>query len=261
MTKVRTDEISLSDAQCVTQSVPLRPKKFAPTLWFTLLAFTTAIGTAALSRWQFNRADEKAALQAQLEALQKGPPLTSFSTLQLPAQRYAPVEIVGTFDANKTILHDNQIQASKTGLHVYTLFRPASGERPVLVNRGWMALPTDRRLIAAPDASAIPAAQFLLVGRINVPAARTKRLAENADTAAIAQTIDLAELSVRFGEPLAPYLIEQTKSASPTDALVRTWTPPNLKITTHRMYAGQWLCFSALSIILWLVLSFRKPKS
>jgi surfeit locus 1 family protein len=260
MTKVRTDEISLSDAQRVPQSVPLRAKKFAPTLWFTLLAFSTAIGTAALSRWQFNRADEKAALQTQLEALQTAPPLNSLAAVELPAKRYAQVEIVGTFDAQKTILHDNQIQASKTGLHVYTLFRPASGERAVLVNRGWMTVPTDRRLIVAPDASAIPAAQFSLFGRINIPAARTKRLAENADTAAIMQTVDLTELSARFGEPLAPFVIEQTKSASTSDTLLRTWTPPNLKIDTHRMYAGQWLCFSALSLILWFVLSFRRPK-
>jgi surfeit locus 1 family protein len=259
MTKVRTDEISLSDAQRVSQSVPLRPKKFAPKLWFTLLAFATAIGTAALSRWQFNRADQKAALQTQLEALQKAPPLTSLAAVQLPAQRYATVELAGAFDAKKTVLHDNQIQAGKAGLHVYTLFRPANGERAVLVNRGWLAVPTDRRLIAAPDATAIPAAQFSLVGRINSPAERTKRLADNADTAAIVQTIDLAALAARFAEPLAPYVIEQTKSASAADTLVRAWTPPNLKIDTHRMYAGQWLCFSALSLILWLVLSFRRP--
>ena len=258
MTKMRTKETPENHAHSVNESLRPQQKVFAPNVWFTLLAFGVAIGTAMLSRWQFARADEKAGLQTQLEALQKALPLSSLSQLSLPAQRYAPVQIVGAFDASKTVLHDNQIQAGKVGLHAYALFRPANGESAFLVNRGWLAVPADRRLIAAP---AVPTAQVQLVGRVNVPAARTKRLAENADTQTIVQTIDLAELSARFGIALAPTVVEQTTAVDGDSALVRSWTPPNLKIDTHRMYAGQWLCFSALSIILWLVLSFRKPKS
>ncbi len=257
MTKMRTNETPHDHAHSVVASLRPRGRVFAPKVWFTLLALAIAVGTALLSRWQFARADEKTALQTQLEALQKAPPLASVSKLNLPAQRYVQVQIAGSYDAAKTILHDNQIQAGKAGLHAYALFRPANGESAFLVNRGWLALPTDRRLIAAP---AIPAAKLVLQGRVNVPAARTKRLAENADTAMLVQTIDLAELGARFGEPLAPFIVEQTTATDGDSALVRSWTPPNLKITTHRMYAGQWLCFSALSITLWLVLSFRKPK-
>ncbi len=238
------------------QSVrPRRQFRWHP--WLSLLAISVAIGTAILSRWQFDRAGQKAHLQAQFEAQQQAPARTQLTPINLDTDRFARVAIPGAFIAGKSFLHDNQIQAGRAGAHVYAAFAPADGSPPVLVNRGWQPLIGERTRAAAP---AIPAAQFTLMGRVNVPAQRTQRLAAGADTPALVQTIELVPLRQALQIPLAPFIIEQTAMAGVGDSLIRAWISPDFKITTHRMYAGQWACFSALTIVLWLVLSFRKSS-
>ncbi len=258
MTNMRTSTPEPAHA-AAGESVRRGPRQFVFHAWLTVLALAVVVGTALLSQWQFSRASEKEALRAQFDAMQSAPPRATLAGIALPVDRYARTQVLGQFIPEKTVLHDNQIQAGRAGAHVYTLFQPSEPHAvPVLVNRGWTMLPTDRRTISSEIAPNVPSAQISLVGRVNIPAARTKRLAENADSTLLVQTIDLTALAKQFNKTLAPYIIEQTQSS---DMLVRDWRAPDFKIGTHRMYAGQWACFSVLAGVLWLVLSFPKKKA
>jgi surfeit locus 1 family protein len=231
----------------------VRPhRRFAPNVWLSVLALAVVALTVRLGMWQLARVDEKQALQSQWTAQQLSLPLQGLADVKLPRDRYRRVALDGRFDPRHSVLHDNQIHAQRAGLHSYVVFHPADGSVPVLVNQGWIAVPSDRRLI---QATSIQVEPTIIHGRLNVPAARTKRLADGADTDLLAQTIDLAALSAKWKLALAPYVIEQT---DPSTAYARAWPAPDFKIDTHRMYAGQWLLFGGLAAVLWLVLSFKK---
>jgi cytochrome oxidase assembly protein ShyY1 len=229
---------------------------FAPHPLWTLVAFGVIAATTHLSRWQFGRATEKAALQAQYESQRAAAPLSELSRLDTTKSRYARVKLVGHFLPSKTVLHDNQIVNKRAGIHVLSAFQPEDiTQPPILVNRGWLALPADRSALRAPDT---PTAKVTIEGQLNVPAARTKRLADGADTVLVKQTIELETLAMQFGVPLAPMIVEQTDI---DPMFTREWPAPDFKINTHRMYAGQWACFAALTFLFWLKFSFRRSPA
>lgn len=220
-----------------------------------MVALAVIATTAHLSRWQFNRAAEKAAAQTLFESQRTKPSLRDISRLDVTQHRFATVTLNGQFLANKTVLHDNQIVNKRAGVHALTAFQPEDiTQPPILVNRGWMPLPAQRSDLQAPP---VPTGMVTITGRLNQPAQRTKRLAEGADSLLVKQTVELEALARQFGVPLAPMLIEQTDADT---AFTRDWPAPDFKINTHRMYAGQWASFAALTFVLWLVFSFRRTK-
>jgi surfeit locus 1 family protein len=222
-----------------------------------MVAALTVLVTAKLSAWQFQRAAEKEAMQAQFEKQQMQPLRQLLTGVDPGRDRYARVQLPGRFDPRLAVMHDNQILDKRAGVHAYAVFLPdETGVPAILVNRGWMPLPAQRDAVQAPS---LRSEAQELQGRINVPAARTKRLTSGTDTASLVQIIELEKLSAQFKRPLAPYIIEQTGADG--SGLRREWTQPDFKIATHKMYAGQWACFSALAALLWLVLSFPKRST
>jgi surfeit locus 1 family protein len=90
--------------------------RFRPGLWPTIAALVLVIATASLGRWQFNRADYKARLQAQSATARSQPPLELRSARDIgPEMRYRQVTADGTFDASRQIWLDNRTYKGTAG--------------------------------------------------------------------------------------------------------------------------------------------------
>ena len=62
------------------------------------------------------------------------------------AVEFMRLTLKGHFRQNKDILADNQVLKGRQGVHVYSAFDLAQGNS-ILVNRGWLPLAADRRLL------------------------------------------------------------------------------------------------------------------
>ncbi len=104
----------------------------------------------ALGVWQFDRAATKEARRATLAQQAQLPELALDGSAPWPAAdalAYRRLRVLGRYDAAHQMLLDNQVQDGQAGYHVITPLTLAGSTRQILVNRGWVPAPADRRLV------------------------------------------------------------------------------------------------------------------
>lgn len=211
-----------------------------------------------LGNWQSRRAHDKLALQAEIDALAdaRAQPLRADAdAAQL--QSWQKLSVRGTWQDADTMLLDNRTHEGRAGFHVLTPLRLDDGSGLVLVNRGWVAAPSDRAQLPATPA---PAGIVQLEGRLQHPEVAPFTLSGSSNRAVgkLWQVLDLTAYAqahafagcaaTAAASCLANWVMLQTSPAP--DGLVRAWTPPSAGIDRHRGYALQWYALATLTSIL-----------
>ena len=223
-----------------------------PRARFALITLATLLGislTTSLGFWQLNRADQKQALQASMDAPGNSRLVDSRSLLAAadPASlQYQHASLTGQWLAEQTLYLDNRQMNDKQGLYVVTPLQLEGGPI-VLVQRGWVA----RNFI---DRSSLPVLQsppglLEIEGRIAAVPSRLYQFG-GAETGRIRQNLDLAAFSAESGLALLPVSVQQTGAAS--DGLLREWPQAGAGVETHYGYAFQWFALSALITALYV---------
>lgn len=246
--------------------------KRAAVLW-AVPALLACVGLASLGAWQLQRGAWKERLLAGwAAALQETPRdygaaldgragLPRREDLATPTDAAAlplPVAVRGHWDATTTVLLDNQRLDAAVGVFVLTRFVPVDGA-PLLVNRGWLALPPDRTPPSIPaPATGEVALQGLLVA---APAAGLTFAAppwSPGQPPPLLAALELDALRAAVG-PLFDGVL-QLDPAAP-DGFTRRWQPlPNtLPPEKHRGYAVQWFGLATAVAVIYLLLAFRRP--
>ncbi len=215
--------------------------EFRPPWWGAALAAAGCAAGIALGNWQLDRAaDKRAAAAAQL-----------------------PLKLRGELLAQHTLYLQNRPHHGKPGYYVVQPLRQADG-RNVLVLRGWSALN------ALPPA---PGGEVILEGvrrqglprvlEVGTPDAGTAAGAARA-AGNVRQNMTVDEYAAWSGLALEPYVIEQrsglvvTRAPAPPDSLARDWPRAEAGAQKNESYALQWYALAALSVILFVVLGFRR---
>src|SRR5438552_1433460 len=190
-------------------------RRFRPTLWPTLGVAVLVAATASLGNWQRHRGLEKEALREQYERAARQSPLelTGVSA-DAAALRFRPVRASGVFDGRRQVLIDNKVYRGRPGFDVVTPLKLASGDRYVLVDRGWIAQGAHRSEL--PQAPPRPGA-IRVEGRITLPPAHYLELKMDASTGPVRQNLDIDRIAAATGLPLPPFVIEQTGDAGDSD--------------------------------------------
>ena len=212
-------------------------------------------------QWQWNKAAAKASLQAELEA-RGGEAALTMPAMRVDAEalRYRKLVARGHFEPQYQVLIDNRTYRGQAGYHVVTPLRLEGSDMRVLVNRGWVPLLADRGTL--PEI-ATPTGMIAVAGTAIVPGTRFFTLGNNADGAGSAwqsvwQNLDLARYGKAVSFPLQPVVL-QLDADSPAGGFVREWPRPDDRRQTNLGYALQWWSFAATTVVLWLLLNFRKP--
>ena len=230
--------------------------------WF--VAVTTLAGallTARLGWWQLDRAEQKLALQATLEARAQLPAINDLAQLAAtPAaaaeQQYRLLRLSGRWSPGHTVLLDNRQMRGRPGFYVLTPLLLADGSA-LLVQRGW--LPRDflerSRVREVPS----PAGEVLVLGRIAPPPSRLFEFG-GAEPGRIRQNLDLDAFGRETGLALRPVSLLLTESpASADDGLQRDWPAPSTGVAKNRGYAVQWFALSLLIIALYAWFQHIQP--
>ena len=232
------------------------PMKFRPSILLTVALFSLALIFARLGYWQTQRKAEKAELFEQFE----NAPSMSITEAVESGRQFARVEGFGRFDAERHILVDNRMFQGRPGVYVLTPFI-IEGGATVMVNRGWLPIPPDRRSLPA-----VPTSDELRVirGRLKLLTTQGPRLGE-ADVLEtdrwpqLVTYLDQAPLSQALGYSIPPWLVQL--EADQADGFEgREWQAAVMEPATHGAYAVQWFALSLAAIIIWITLGVRSGQ-
>lgn len=233
-----------------------------PSIWGWMLVVIGFTLLVRLGIWQLQRADEKSTLLAAFSAA-TDQPTQNFPTVHdnLSPAYYPHVRVRGRYDLSHGYLLDNTIRHGVSGVEVFVPFTPNEDKTVLLVNRGWIARPGNTRAI--PEIPALPQGEIELHGIYAPLPGSGIRLGGNAlsqqtQWPKLTIYLDANEVSVDLGVPLYPrqLLLDKDSDASPT--LVREWMPAMMPPAKHRAYAFQWFALAAASVVIFLLLHYRK---
>ena len=227
------------------------------------LAFAGTLAFAALGIWQLGRAHEKERALAAFEGAQSAPPRELADTLrhgagealELPVR----VQANGRYDDSVTLLLDNQILDGKAGVDVLTVYHPEDSSYAVLVDRGWLPLPPDRRPPIVPATGAL---RGRVDGMLRAPPAPGVRMGNaefvRGNTPPLLAYLDLDALERQSGTRLLRAVLQLAPDAP--HGFTRRWQAQANPMTPerHRGYAVTWFALASLVVVTTVVLAWRR---
>ncbi len=236
--------------------------------WVVLVAAVLTAGvTARLGVWQLDRAAQKTALQASLDARRHLPELMS---AELPGDARALADVLhrrirlqGVWVPEHTVYLENRQMQGRPGFFAVTPLALSDGTA-VLVQRGW--LPRDLRDRTRVQAPALPAGRVELSARIAPPPARLYDF-DAAAEGPIRQNLDVTAFALETRLKLRPLSVLEldeapvdTRQAPNPDRLLRDWPYPAADVHKHHGYAFQWFALSALTVGLYIWFQILRPR-
>ena len=229
-----------------------------------IVAVAAIVGVALASRlgiWQLDRAHQKLALQASLDARSQQPPLDAASLARTSDlaydQEHRRVVVHGRWLADRTVFLDNRQMDGKVGFFVVTPLAIEATFATVLVERGWAPRNFNSREALPPIVT--PTASVTVEG---VVAPQPARLFDfgGAASGPIRQNLDIDAFARETGLALLPLAIVQSDAAgTAADGLVRHWPRPAADVQKHYGYAAQWFAIAAGIAILYVWHRFIRP--
>ena len=224
-----------------------------PTL-LLLLALPCFIG---LGFWQLDRAQSREAAERSLEARAAAPAIT------LPAVAVSAeslhdrhVTASGRYEPAYQFFLDNRVWHGQAGYDIITPLHIAGSKLSVLVDRGWIPAPADRRQL--PNV-ATPEEPVEVDGIAVIPPTATFSLAQPAERwEPLWQKLDLDRFQRLANMPIQPVVIRLSPQ-SPAGGFVREWPRADAGIARNLGYAVQWFGFATVAVVLWLW-SALKPE-
>ena len=227
---------------------------FRTSIKLTLVLLALALLFARLGWWQLERKTEK---QLLFEQFGNGPLLSIEQALER-GEKFARVEAYGRYDPLHHVLLDNKILNGRAGVHVLTPFTLGNGTG-ILVNRGWLPLPPDRRSLPEVDTDD---SMKTISGILNKPSTGGPRIGE-PDVLVMDRWpqlityLDLDSVSAAMDKSLEPWLL-QLEPEDESGFEGRQWQAAVMGPEVHGAYALQWFSLAAAAFIIWITLGVRK---
>jgi cytochrome oxidase assembly protein ShyY1 len=226
-----------------------RPRWIAFTL--TVAALMVLMVFAAI--WQWHRYEFKRDRRDQVNSLQAKPPTPLGTTA--PAE-WTIVTVTGTYNSGEQVLIKDRSQDGVPGFHVVAPLVGSDG-RAVLINRGFIGV-TARNQVPAP-----PTGTIIVTGRVRTSQKRGflgPRDPAGGTLSALAR-VDVPRIAKQTAEPLYPGYVELiVQQPAVTKADPAPIPPPDLDLGPHLSYMGQWIIFTILAAVGWLIVVRRSAR-
>lgn len=231
-------------------------------LWAFALCMLALFCAAGL--WQWQRGSEKDAMLATQAHTIKAREPVALAEANVRPERLEWAAGTGRFAELPPVLLDNQLRDGRQGLRVYRVFEVADpGATALLVDLGWLPLAADRSLPALPEIEA-GAVQLrgLLLPPPSAGLALGQALQRQPDGSLLVLRVAPDEIAAALAlpRPLAARVLRLDPALEigferDLDVLANTLPPEK-----HRGYAVQWFGLAAATIVITLVLSFRRRR-
>jgi len=224
----------------------------------TLAALLVAGSTYALGQWQLQRAAQKEAIQAAINAKNSLDALDTKALIaikNIASEIYRPAVLRGVWQSAYTVYLDNRPMNGRSGFWIVTPLLLQGTSQVILVQRGWAPRNfSDRMRLPEVFTST---ESVTIEGRIAPPPSKLYEF-EGTDSGRIRQNIDLNA----FGKETGLALLKEAsllQIGAASEGLLRDWPAPSLGVDKHYGYAFQWFGLCALVIFLYVWFQFVVP--
>ena len=219
-------------------------RRFRPSPLLTLAALLLMALTARLAVWQFERAEQKAALE---QAAAKG--IAAVPMEVRPGASLRPFQSAiasGVYLAEFQIRIDNRPHQRRPGEHIVAPLLLDGGE-VIAVNRGW--IPKN----SAPPPP--PAGMQTVRGVLQKDQSDAFTLSSETEQGDLWQNLDLTAYAAHVKRPMMTLALLAADGGGGLEAVApRT----DFKSARSEAYAWQWLTFCALTFVFYIALGMRK---
>jgi surfeit locus 1 family protein len=238
--------------------MPLSNYQFRFSLLGTVLAIIGLTIFSSLGTWQVFRAMEKQQLQEEMDVKSTLPIFQLDRNLaDIETRKYLKVIAQGHFDDSNEILIDNMVQEGSAGYHVLTPFILKADNSVIMVNRGWVPVGRDRRIL--PTLSA-PSKTISIQGTISPPRSKPPLLLGEPDIKSkVWLYFDTVQFKKKSGNDVLPVIILLDKTNQ--HGYTREWPKYEVKIGMHIGYAIQWYVFALIVLVTYIALNITKRKT
>ncbi|WP_108126616.1 SURF1 family protein [Saccharospirillum mangrovi] len=216
-----------------------------PLTIFVAIFFPVFVG---LGIWQLNRANEKAQLEAQIQA---GREVRLLAPAETPVL-YQHYQVSGRLDNRHLWLLDNRTHQGRAGYEVWLPLVTDSGW--YLVSAGWVAGSSDRHQL--PDV-VLPNDYRPWLAQTR-PLSRTITLdqaEQNSHWPQRIQTLDPDLMAAQLDRSKPLGLLQLTEGQPGVGPII--WTPTVMTAQRHRGYAVQWFGMAVALVLMYVYAGYR----
>ena len=221
------------------------------------LIITTLVLLISLGFWQLDRADEKRAIEDQIDSANSGDVELVTSVEFLKDKEYYHVRLQGSYVGDKQFIYDNQIVDQISGYYVLTPFILTGTSKAVLINRGFIPWGGRRDKLANVD---IGEKTTEVKVQISIPVKRMElKVSEiTGDFPVLIQALDLDEMSTIASLDFAS--VVGLLNPESENGFVRKWEPYTGSIERHIGYAIQWFLMAFVLAFIGIRLAIKQRK-
>ncbi|MCK9389465.1 MAG: SURF1 family protein [Sulfuritalea sp.] len=232
---------------------------FHPQPRATLLLTVALPCLIGLGLWQLDRAHEREAAERLLEARMEMPAIVLPAVIvDAESLRERHVTAAGHYQPNRQFFLDNRVRHGQAGYEVITPLRLAGSDMTVLVNRGWVPAPADRRQLPV---VATPEGIVAVDGIAVVPPPWTFSLARPGEGwEPVWQHLDLDRFQALTGMRLQPAVVRLSPQSA-GGGFARDWPRADAGATRNLSYAVQWFGFAVAAVVLWIGSAVKRTPS
>jgi len=212
----------------------------------------------SLGFWQLDRADEKRAIEGQIDSANSGDVEFVTSVEFLKDKEYYHVRLQGSYIGDKQFIYDNQIVDQISGYYVLTPLVLKGDSKAVLINRGF--IPWNGRRDKLADIDIADKLTEVKV-QISKPVKRMELEASEltGDFPVLIQALDLDEMSTIAALDFASVI--GLLSPESDNGFVRQWEPYTGSIERHIGYAIQWFLMALVLAFIGIRLALKQRKN
>ena len=221
------------------------------------LIFATLVLLISLGFWQLDRADEKRAIEGQIDSANSGDVKLIDSAEFLKDKEYYHVRLQGSYVGDKQFIYDNQIVDQISGYYVLTPLVLKGDSKAVLINRGFIPWNGRRDKLADID---IGEKLTEVKVQISKPVKRMELEASEltGDFPVLIQALDLDEMSTIASLDFAS--VVGLLSPETENGFVRQWEPYTGSIERHIGYAIQWFLMAFVLAFIGIRLAIKQRR-
>ena len=222
------------------------------------LIIATLVLLISLGFWQLDRADEKRAIEGQIDSANSGDVTLIDSAEFLKDKEYYHVRLQGSYVGDKQFIYDNQIVDQISGYYVLTPLVLKGDSKAVLINRGFIPWNGRRDKLADID---IGEKLTEVKVQISKPVKRMELEASEltGDFPVLIQALDLDEMSTIASLDFAS--VVGLLSPETENGFVRQWEPYTGSIERHIGYAIQWFLMAFVLAFIGIRLAIKQRKN
>ena len=226
---------------------------FKPTLWATVAAACALLVLVGLGTWQLDRREWKQQIVETRAQRTTVPALVYPEIGEIELAEYRLIQMTGNYRPSDSLRLLSRTRDGRPGFHVITPFRTDTTNAVVFVDRGWVPIDGDAKIVPAPEG---PAHIEGYVRRFGTPGKFTP---DNDPDAGTWFYLDERQLAPALNiDVVAPFYVQLAPDAALPGTYPEGAVPDVALRNPHLQYAITWYALALVLLVIYVIFHARR---